>query len=409
MRIIIFLIVISSFLFGGCSSGESDSGYTVIDLEDAMCNNNEYIKLSKYASSIDYVPLQTSDESELGTISTMNIDEKWIYLLEEERGRYLVTIFDISTGEFVKVFNKRGRGPGEYTYCHWFGLKQEQNGNKQLIIPWYEGIYVYDIKDEIAVSQFNWKQKSLRGKEYVVFNNKRNTIYVLMNRFQRDGAKTDIRYEYLTEYDLDGNVQSETFLGDVKNTNALTSRFVEYGDRLRIMNETEDTIFNVNKENNHLSVEYVVDYGKYEYIKINQFERERPWFCKLSEGGVFETDRFVCINAYLPPEEFPEILSKGFGFLSYARYNSIILYDKKEGKTYSVKEDPKYHYTGFANDLDGGAPFAPRFIKNGKMVQLISAGNFIELAEQHDVPRMKEIAARLTAESNPVMVVATLK
>jgi hypothetical protein len=111
----------------------------------------------------------------------------------------------------------------------------------------------------------------------------------------------------------------------------------------------------------------------------------------------------------LPPEEFPEIISKGFGYVPYAPYNSIILYDKKEGKTYSVKEDPKYHYTGFANDLDGGAPFAPRFIKNGKMVQLISAGIFIELAEQHDVPKMKEIAARLTAESNPVMVVATLK
>ena len=409
MRIIIFLIVISSFLFGSCSSRKSDSGYTVIDLEDAMCNNNEYIKLSKYASSIDYVPLQTSDESELGIISTMNIDEKWIYFFEYEQSRNLVTIFDISTGEFVKVFNKEGRGPGEYYSSNWFGLKQEQNGNKQLIMPWFKGINVYNIEDEIAVSQFNWKQKSLRGKEYVVFNNKRNTIYVLMNRFQRDGAKTDIRYEYLTEYDLDGNVQSETFLGDVKNTNALTSRFIEYGDRLRIMNETEDTIFNVNKENNHLSVEYVVDYGKYEYIKINQFERERPWFFKLSNGGVFETGRFVCINAYLPPEEFPEILSKGFGYVPYAPYNSIILYDKKEGKTYSVKEDPKYHYTGFANDLDGGAPFAPRFIKNGKMVQLISAGNFIELAEQHDVPRMKEIAARLTAESNPVMVVATLK
>jgi hypothetical protein len=43
------------------------------------------------------------------------------------------------------------------------------------------------------------------------------------------------------------------------------------------------------------------------------------------------------------------------------------------------------------------------------MVQLISAGKFIELARQHDVPKMKEIASTLTEESNPVMVVATLK
>ncbi len=408
MRILIFIILISSFLFGGCSNGKSDS-HIVIDFEDAMCNNNEHIKLSKYASSIDYVPLETNDDCTLGNIFTMNIDEKWIYLLEAWGERFLVTIFDKSTGKFVKVFNKRGRGPGEYNNCHWFDLKQEQNGNNQLIIPWFNGIYVYDIKDEIAVSQFSWKQKSNRGIEYVAFNNKRNTIYVLMNRFQRDGVETDIRYEYLTEYDLDGNVQSETFLGDVKNTRALTSLFVKYGDRLRIMNETEDTIFNVNKENNRLSVEYVVDYGKYEYIKINQCEMERPWFFKLSQGGVFETDRFVCINAYLPPDEFPGIITSRFGYISYALSNSIVLYDKKEGKTYSVKEDPEYSYVGFTNDLDGGAPFAPWFIKNDKMVQLISAGKFIELAQQHDVPKMKEVAATLTEESNPVMVVATLK
>ena len=60
MRIIIFLIVISSFLFGGCSSGKSDSGYTVIDLEDAMRNNNEYIKLSlsdSYKDNVINIPL----------------------------------------------------------------------------------------------------------------------------------------------------------------------------------------------------------------------------------------------------------------------------------------------------------------------------------------------------------------
>ena len=43
------------------------------------------------------------------------------------------------------------------------------------------------------------------------------------------------------------------------------------------------------------------------------------------------------------------------------------------------------------------------------MFQFIEAYDFIELAEQCNVPRMKEVAATLTEESNPVMVVATLK
>jgi hypothetical protein len=407
MKSLLFALLLSSLAIIGCSGGEADIQCCVIDLEDAMCNNNEYIKLSKYASSIDYVPLETSDECALGSIFTMNIDEKCIYLFEFSKSRNLVTVFDISAGELVKVFNKRGRGPDEYVSAHWLGLKPEKDGSSKFIIPWFKGIYVYNIESEIAVSKFGWKQKTNRGIEYVAFNDKRNTIYVLMNRYQRDGVNAKNCYEYLTEYDLDGNVQSETFLGDLKNTNAVTSLFIEYGDKLRIMNETEDTIFNINKENNQLSAQYIVDYGKYEYIKHS--DRKRPWFFKLTDGGVFETDRFVCINAYLPAEEFPEVFTKDLQSYFWKVYRSIILYDKEEDKTYSVKEDHRYDYIGFTNDIDGGAPFYPSFIKNDKMVQLISAGKFIELARQHDVPKMKEIAARLTAESNPVMVVATLK
>ena len=64
---------------------------------------------------------------------------------------------------------------------------------------------------------------------------------------------------------------------------------------------------------------------------------------------------------------------------------------------------------GFTNDLDGGMPFYPIYIKDGKMYQMLDAIDFIEYAEVSNSAKMKEVAATLTEESNPVLVVVTLK
>ena len=63
----------------------------------------------------------------------------------------------------------------------------------------------------------------------------------------------------------------------------------------------------------------------------------------------------------------------------------------------------------FTNDIDGGMNFYPQYIKDGKMYQLVNAIDFIEMAEKSTSARMKEIAAQLTEESNPVVVEVTLK
>jgi hypothetical protein len=43
------------------------------------------------------------------------------------------------------------------------------------------------------------------------------------------------------------------------------------------------------------------------------------------------------------------------------------------------------------------------------MYQVVNALKFIEYAQKSSSSRMKEVAATLTEESNPVLVVATLK
>ena len=61
------------------------------------------------------------------------------------------------------------------------------------------------------------------------------------------------------------------------------------------------------------------------------------------------------------------------------------------------------------NDLDNGAPFLPSSIVDNKMYQIVDAITFMELAEKSNSQKMKEVAASLTEESNPVIIEVQLK
>lgn len=91
-------------------------------------------------------------------------------------------------------------------------------------------------------------------------------------------------------------------------------------------------------------------------------------------------------------------------------YNSIIIAEFVVAKTtITLRYNSDYNLAGFTNDLDGGMPFYPIYIKDGKMYQMLDAIDFIEYAEVSNSAKMKEVAATLTEESNPVLVVVTLK
>jgi len=85
------------------------------------------------------------------------------------------------------------------------------------------------------------------------------------------------------------------------------------------------------------------------------------------------------------------------------------VYDRKRCTTRALEYNEEYGYAGFTNDIDGGILFYPKYMNEGKMYQLVDAIDFIEYAQKGNSQKMKQVAATLTEESNPVMVVATLK
>ena len=87
-----------------------------------------------------------------------------------------------------------------------------------------------------------------------------------------------------------------------------------------------------------------------------------------------------------------------------------IVYDKLKSKTLILPCTDVDDFRGsFENDLDNGSPFRVMMTNGNKMYQIISALDFITLADKYNSAKMKQLAATLNEESNPVLVTVTLK
>ena len=86
-----------------------------------------------------------------------------------------------------------------------------------------------------------------------------------------------------------------------------------------------------------------------------------------------------------------------------------MVYDMKTGNIRCVEKNQQMDIIGLENDLDGGAPFYPDKVVGKKMYQIMDAITFLEAAQKSTSAKMKEVAASLTEDSNPVIIEVTLR
>ena len=412
LKYIFFIELLIVVLLSGCNNNQTGGNVPVIDLEDAFDNNSQFVHLSKYAQELDYVPLETNSESvlDMGPKPEMKSDGKNI-IIYNESGKSL-NFYDIETGRFIKKLDKLGRGPGEYTSISSWDTKGDlQSDDFRIAVLTHSKILVYDNRDScVCVYNYASGEDITAPSVLRVFLGPQDGFMYTVDisrRYNKDVAWYD-KLDYLVYRDSLGREVSRSLIAvrDAQSFFKEFPQFFSYGGDLKFTNSTRDTIYRFNSQEG-LSMDFLINYGKYEYIKkmtVGKAGREN--FFNPDILGAFETGTFIVLAGCLPEKELPQVFTKN----NYHPFcTSYILYDKKEKRTFALKKHSDYDYIGFIDDINGGMPFKPRYVQDNKMYQFIEAYDFIELAEQHNVPRMKEIAATLTEESNPVMVVATLK
>ena len=118
-KLLIFLMVIF------CSCGrESINTDNVIDLLESPIA--EITNLSDIATDVEYIPLQTSEESMIRYVYDIRTSDNKIFINLNNR----VLCFD-KAGNYLYNLDKQGRGPEEYTYIIDWDYSPENN---QLLI-----------------------------------------------------------------------------------------------------------------------------------------------------------------------------------------------------------------------------------------------------------------------------------
>ena len=107
------LLIIYTLILVACNSGNSPAvkDLKVIDVVGAL-DKIEPVNLSKIASSIEYIPLETNSNSLLRKVNTMNViyENGIVYIADNFN---YIKIFN-EKGKHIRNLNKIGRGPGEY-------------------------------------------------------------------------------------------------------------------------------------------------------------------------------------------------------------------------------------------------------------------------------------------------------
>lgn len=411
----LFAIALLTLFFScggnGCRTAGKD-GCIVLDMEQALDNGAVDVPLSKYATSIRYVPLSTGENSFVADVDWMESCEEYFYVASVRTDE--VNEFTVD-GKFVRKIGRQGRGPGEYSDVgglFLFGEQHEYNSgigimsHEKSLLYYRNGEYVRAL-DGIGA----YGARRANSVEYLG-NGKFATVATRI-----DTADASVEIEYLNVIDTLGNLLAGFMLGEAasKKVNlpleaisvtvdrTLPSCCYIYNGEINIVKGAIDTIYAYSCPDYARRVRYEARFGKYDVAVYHTAEMDESM--DFFAGNVFETDDFLLILGFVPPKYL-----RGYDFVgNQTRCEVVYLYDKARGRTVILSQDKRSGMPSFVNDLDGGMGFHPMFIENGRMYQVVDATDFMEEAEKSSSLQMKQVASQLTEDSNPVIVEVTLK
>ena len=360
------------------------------------------VNLSDYATEIDYIPLEThSDALMIGTDNTgmKSYGDKLYFYYQS--ALFMVPKFTplcfSSDGEFLFKIGSIGRAKNDLTHAN--------------------DLIVNEYTDEIIVSDFNrfhfftldgeYKRNmevlhhDFKFKAYCVSDNS----YAFIRSIQLDETDTKNRLYTIDSCGILAHKMNFARLSALSFDNVLNKTtqksegaILYQSDTILHLYSPKDTIYSLDLVSGRypkMKPIYKINYGEY--------GRTDYWGAKLGlrKHSLIETQNMVMLEVLFPYWRFQD--------LDREYIWSYFVYDKNSASTYHLKYDPEYGFAGFTNDLDGGMPFYPKYMNKGKMYQLVDAVDFIEFAQIGNSAKMKEVAATLTDDSNPVLVVVTLK
>jgi hypothetical protein len=369
-------IIVLAVVMSGCGKGNNQATDELITVDVTASYPEKELILQDFMD-VEYVALETTDEFlTQGVVEDIGKD---IILVKNYRGGDIF-VFD-RTGKALRKINRSGQGGEEYSQIEHIILDEDNN---EMFVKDYQArkILVYDLYGNFKRSfkyadtgyysfAFNYDRDNLICyKTYLPIDNEQ-AGYILVSK--QDGSIT--REIHIPVKDI----VSPVFRSEEKDMTIMPSFFLTtpYHNSWILTNVSSDTVYNYLPDGNL-----------------------KPIVVRTPSVHSLDPEVFLFISAFTDRYCFMHTMKKEFNFERMKGFpGTDLVYDKQE-KTISK-------YTIYNDDFSNKQQvnWSEALNQEATTWQCLEAPNLVEAyKEGHLKGRLKEIAAGLDEESNPVIM-----
>lgn len=401
------LIIVFAVIITACNSDQSLNfkDLRVLHVADAL-DKIEKINLSEIASSIEYIPLETSALSVFGFPKKQNIiyENNILYIPIKDGS---IKKFD-SKGRYLGTFNRIGRGYGEYSSLFDFDLDL-RNGN--ICIEGGKEINEYDNNERFVRKIVNPLDEDYL-RHTVFYFKKLGNLYISATRIDKNSQFSAFVRDSNSSIVLKINYPREEVkhVKKLKRLNNFINPYIfKFKDSVRLINGNNKYVLSINDD---LSIDtvYIIDYGKYNISNSSPNDKNNisPYIGRRFEA--FESDNYLFMIFYTG--SLTKRIAKGlnsYGVEYPYPYNHSI-FNKKTGELKLI-EQPEIDYYGFVDDFENGPPVWPVYVSSDNiMISIITAGELIRYVKEHKVSEnLSAITRNLNVNDNYIIIKTYLK
>jgi hypothetical protein len=397
------LLISLMIIFCSCGrkdTNDSSDADSIIEIDLLSEPESKVKKLSEFAANIEYIPLQTTENSLMSSNNVRKIinTNKKIYINNFEG----ILCFNMD-GKFLFKLDNRGRGPGEYTSIFDFDISSD---NKYLTIPNYSKLLLYGISDTGFSFQrtltlkdpFLYKARIVPETENIFlpippWRGTEQTLSLLINLFGNTIHFKPNIYKYKM----------------VRRTGEGIDEMQVYsiGKMVCFKEEFSDTVFYIDAKNSSFKPRLILNSHGTIITPERRGGLETAKEVRSSVNNIFETSRYVFYLCYIRDNQNRFLENR-------------ILFDKKTKIKYKL--DIESRKSQLMDDLIGGPDFNIDYLNfycsEGKLFSFVEAITLKKYVGSEDFKNvrvsdpkkkndLKKLADSLNETDNPVLIILT--
>ena len=421
----------------GCSSNKkqepiSKSGVPVINLSEDVSTVLSLL-LSESAEKLEIVPLEMTDQSMLGEIRRIQVTDHNIWI---DHGREFYIYRFSRSGKFLNKIGSIGQGPGEYTTYSTFLVDEDKK--EVYIIANTNGVLAYDFegnfKRKIVDVQIILQLFSSVYDQYILNNQK---FFATQNFGLYRPIDKDLLWSFVS---LSDDFQKkkyfknpahvgkeELIIANRANMDRMVNYWREYltsmdtyNAQLTLKYPDTDTIYCYDDATNQLLPQYAIftDEEKGDYEATHLWFKDRKAFDYFSIFSYYPTKDFVYLIGSKGEEVYTYCYNKKDGSVRLQKRQSAITERDVPWFSFPLRQMKRDFVLD--NDL-GGGDFTVDSRSSGKYwIDVLDSSdneNWIDIDQIKsstviDESKKKEliqVLENVTEDSNPILLIATLK